>query len=815
MKSKLKTIKSTQMFSPIKDVRHGVIVTRDERFVKLLEVKPINFSLRSVREQNEVISNFAAALRNFPNKTHFKIISRRSDIAPFIDQLRKDMASEPVAAVRKQQAEQIDLVTRIGTTMGISRRFFMDFEYTEEDQFAKSPTFDTVVTKLTRDALSIKNSLAACGNDVIINNSDDYILSTLYSMMARNESIKAPFSQREIDVVSRYAATGVDLDGEVSLPINDFISPLRIDPAPSPKYIIIDGQYYMFCYIPSDAYPIRAYGGWLMPFLNFAEGVDVDIWFEKESVEKTKNKLDMGMRFNHATMTDADDLDRNFGKVMAAAQSAYYIKQGVDSGDEVGNFAVMFTVIADTLDELDYKYKELRRLCTRSDLKLKQSLFQMPDAFVSTMPICQCNKDIFKKSRRNILVSQFASVYPFTSFELSDENGTLIGVNGNNNSLVFLDIYDTTKYNNANTLILGSPGGGKTYLAQLMALRMRAKGIQVFSIVALKGYEYERACRAVGGQFIRIDPDSPQNINIMEIRKRSNTESVLVAGSAASKSSILIGKVQQLHRFYQILLPDMTAEERQTLDEALIGTYKAFGITQDNDSLNDPANPGMYRAMPILGDLFEQLESCGSKASRLANVLKRFVVGSASSFNQPTNIDLDNKYTIFDVSNMSEEMRPIGLFIATEFVWDKIKEDPSKKKALFMEECWRLGQIVIEIFKIIRGYGGAAIAVTQEITDTFSSANKELSSTLVATSEIKIVMKTKPKEAEIIGRELDLSEQEVEAITTFRERGQCLLAASSNHVYMQVQGNRTEHDLITTDRRDYERLEREGANQSA
>ena len=804
---KLQLLQSTQTFSPVKDVRDGIIVTRDERYIKLLEFRPINFGLRSPAEQEEVIRKFADALRNFPSKFHFKIVSRRSDITPFVEQMRENMEKETVEAVRRQQEEQINLVTKIGTTMGVTRRFFLDFAYEAEDArmlAARTPTFEMVRSKLTRDEYRITADMNAIGNTLISRDTDEWVLSALYGIMCRAESDKTPFAKREAEVAARYAAAGINLQNELSLPINDFISPGRIDPAPSPKYMIIDGKYYMFGYIPSNAYPLRAHAGWLTPFLNFSEGVDIDIWFRKESIEKISNKLDLAIRMNHAKGSGADELDKDYASLMQAQESAYYIKRGLEAGDELGNFAVMFTIMADSYDELDIKYRELRKLCIRAGLVMKQCLFQSQQAFLSTLPICKYEDSIFEKSRRNMLLSEFSSIYPFTSFELSDEDGVMIGLNGNNSSLVFLDVFDTSKYNNANMMILGSPGGGKTYLSQLLALRMRAKGIQVFSLVAMKGFEYERACAAVEGQFVRVGPDSPHTINVMEIRK--TYASKLDENSAASRSSKLVSKIQQITRFFELLLPDINVEEKQLLDEALINTYAEYGITQDNDSLIDENDPSQYKEMPILGDLYEQLILFAPKTDRLCSAVKRFVVGSARSFNQPTNIDLDNRYVIFDVSNMSKEMQPIGMFIATEFVWDKIREDPSKKKVLFMEECWRLGPIVNEIFKIIRGYGGSAVAVTQEITDTFSAENKEMSSTLVATSEIKVLMKTKPREAEIIGKELDLAEQEVQDRTEFRGKGQCLMLASANHVFVQVRGNRTEHDLITTDRRDYERI---------
>ena len=164
------------------------------------------------------------------------------------------------------------------------------------------------------------------------------------------------------------------------------------------------------------------------------------------------------------------------------------------------------------------------------------------------MPICKLNKTLFERSKRNMLTSAAASCYPFTSYEMSDENGILLGVNKHNNSLVIVDIFNSRVYKNANMAILGTSGAGKTFTMQLMALRMRRKGTQVFIIAPLKGHEFLRACKNVGGEFISISPASKQCINIMAIRRVDQTANAIIDG-VVNENSILARKIQQLHIF--------------------------------------------------------------------------------------------------------------------------------------------------------------------------------------------------------------------------------------------------------------------------
>lgn len=173
----------------------------------------------------------------------------------------------------------------------------------------------------------------------------------------------------------------------------------------------------------------------------------------------------------------------------------------------------------------------------------------------------------------------------------------------------------------------------------------------------------------------------------MEIRKTDKSVDELLDGAPIEKSE-LAAKIQQLHIFFSLLIPDMSHEERQLLDETLVKTYNKKGITHDNESLDDPDNPGHYKEMPILGDLYDILITA-PETKRMANILNRLVHGSASTFNQRTNVNLDNKYTVLDISELSGDLLTAGMFVALDYVWDKTKENRTVEKAIFIDECWQ------------------------------------------------------------------------------------------------------------------------------
>ena len=815
-KDKLKVIKSSQSFSPIRDVKDGIIVTKDGRFVKVMEFSPINFALRSSGEQDTIISQFAMALKGMPENIQFKVVSRKADVSNFVNNIQREMESETNEGCRRLQQGQIELITSVGMEQGITRRFFIAFAYEDKGGIKKRPSFEQISASLHTQAAAIKSGMETCGNEEMsVNYDDEYTLSVLYSIMSRAESETKPFDDREFEVLARYAATGdIDFTKPLHIPVNDFISPRMIDAKTSPKHIIIDNMYYSFCYLPSDAYPIRSVAGWLSLLINIGEGVDVDFFIQKEDVANIQRKLQYRLRYNKVRMKETEDTSQDYDDLLSAIESGYYLKSGVAGNDEFCYMATILTITARSLESLNERYSDVKRYLIKHDLKIKQCLFQQIEAFNSTLPLCQYDKGIFKKGKRNILTSSLASAYPFVSFEMTDENGILLGVNKNNNSLVFVDIFDTKKYSNANMAILGSSGSGKTYALECMALRMREKQTQVFLIAPDKGHEFKRACDAVGGQFIVIAPGSGHNINVMEIRKKDDTKSRLIDGDSDVTTSVLAGKIQQLHSFFSLLIPDIKYEERQLLDEALIKTYQKFGITSKNKSLYDPLDRSRYRKMPILGDLHEELKKGGEETKRLYNILSRFVTGSAASFNAPTNVNLDNKYVVLDVSTLTTDMLPVGMFLALDYVWDKAREDRTARKVIFIDETWKLigpsasvqaAEFVLEIFKVIRGYGGAAIAATQDLKDFFALEDGRFGQGIINNARTKLILKTEPKEAARLAEALDLTHTERTQISRL-EQGSGLLAANSNHIFIEVKASKSEHDLITTDRQDLDKL---------
>jgi hypothetical protein len=287
------------------------------------------------------------------------------------------------------------------------------------------------------------------------------------------------------------------------------------------------------------------------------------------------------------------------------------------------------------------------------------------------------------------------------------------------------------------------------------------------------------------------------------------------------EESLLMAKIQKLHIFFSLVFPDMTTEEREYLDEKLIEAYSKKGITFDNSSLYSDESSDTFtleqkfKPMPVLGDLYDILET-DTRTHRLALLLKRLVKGSLKAFNQQTNVDLDNKYIVADISELKGDLLPIGMFIVVDLFWDRIKEDRAQKKVIFLDELWKLigtagnrltAEFVLEIFKVIRGYGGAAVGGTQDTADFFALEGGKYGKGIISNSSLKFVLQLEEDEVKALKKMLKLSDDETAKVTSFA-RGHGLFYAGVNHIAVEFRADRSESSLITTDRLELEEMRR-------
>lgn len=800
------------------EIKDNVIITPDKRYVTIVEIAPINFDYKTALDKEKIIDGFAQLTKIGPVTMQIKSLSRRADVNKYINVLNHDFALEKDSHLKPYQDDYMRLIKRLGVYSGLSRRFFIVLEACGNDT-EKIKSFDDAVYYLDKAKQTIRRFIRNCGNAVIRHGDEkNFLINTLYEFANKNKTIYDLKERKQAfyDEAKRITDNDEELLDNFDVPVSTLVSPEKIEFYS--EYCVVDGTYYSFLYIPSKEYPSRISYAWLTGIICGAEGIDVDIFVDKKDSKSMKNKLRTKIRINKARMNTMKNTEgENYEEIGKSIQSSAYIRNRLNSGEDFFYVTTMFTLSASSLEELYEKNSAVKDMFGAIDVDLNECEYKIKEAFSSYMPLNTLDPYIYGKGKRNMTTSGLSAFYPFNSFEVSDTDGILLGISDNKTMLV-IDNFDTSKYSNANITLLGTSGAGKTFTLQTMCLRFRLKGVQTFVIAPIKGDEYERGCKEVNGEFLTISSGSKTRINIMEIRPSADENAKKLGySSKRERQSILSSKIDSLLTFFSLAIGDMSGEERTFLDDAILKTYSLKGITKDNSSLIDttktvvdeqgnPVSNVVYKEMPILEDLYNVL-SQQKGTERLANILLRFVTGSASAFNGQTNVDLSNKYIIFDLNDLSDELKPLGMFVALEFIMDTVRQDKTQKKVVAIDEAWMLlnknplaAEFVVTVFKTIRGMGGSGIAATQDIEDFFALEGGKYGKAVLNNSRIKMILRLDDDEAKIVKEHFNLTHNELKIITNF-SRGQVLVKANENTFTVNIKDSRKETLLITSDQK--------------
>ena len=528
--------------------------------------------------------------------------------------------------------------------------------------------------------------------------------------------------------------------------------------------------------------------------------MNISIFYEKQNQYKTIKDLTYHIGNVGVDIKDKNQNREDIDIAIFTYNDAKYIRKEMQVNNEDLYFLYIYiNIFSDNFKDLEYYLNCIEGIMQSKGMQTRRATFREEQIFKSCLPIFENNIDLKNSAKRNVLTSGLISTYPFISSSIFDEDGIFIGKNIYNNSLIFVDRYNTEKYKNANMCIFGTSGAGKSFYTKLLILRYRLFGIEQYVIDPER--EYINLAKALEGTIIKIGPSSNNFINVMDIREESLEE---------GEKGYLVTKISKLIAFFDLIFGNLNEEEKAILEEKLIEVYNLKNINFDDNSLFlDNTNSIISKKfksskdMPILEDLYNVLKE-DEKTKKFSIKLIPFVKGSLSFFNNHTNIELNNKLIIADVYELGEENLKYGLFVFVELFWDKIKLNRKKQKAIYLDEIWRLigvtsnkevASFIYKIFKTIRKYGGSAVAITQDISDLFSLENGIYGKSILNNSSIKSFFSLEEENIKILSENINLSEKEKIEIKSLK-RGESLMFIGDEHILVNIESSDFEKSLV-------------------
>ncbi len=522
-------------------------------------------------------------------------------------------------------------------------------------------------------------------------------------------------------------------------------------------------------------YPRYVSANWLEPLVEFDHQLDIAMFIYPTSSPDILSDLRRKIAEMEATIaSQADQGEVIDPTVTAALEDALGLQEELAKGVErFFLFSLYVTISSETIADLEQASKNLSTTLASLLLLAKPATLQMEDGFKTTLPIGSDRLFL----ARNMDTTSLASTFPFTSAMLTQDKGILYGVNQQNGSLI---VFDRFSLENANEVVFGKSGSGKSFCIKLEVLRQFMFGTEII-IVDPEG-EYESLANALGGEHLAFTPSSPIKINPFDL-----------TGMYEEGENELGLKILSLHGLLKIVMGQLDSEHDAILDRAMVLTYQQKGITADPATQkNEP---------PIMEDLYKTLLGMEDQSAKeLALRLEKFIKGSlAGIFNQQSNLDIKNPLTVFSLRTLEDELRPIVMHLILDFVWTRVRKT-LKKRILVLDEAWYMmkyedsASFVYSIAKRARKYYLGLTTATQDVEDFLST---EYGKAVLSNSSLQILLKQGTSEVDIVSKTFYLSEGEKQLLLS-ANIGEGLFFAGQNHVAIKVVGAAFEHDIITS-----------------
>ncbi|PID32344.1 conjugal transfer protein TraC [Candidatus Saccharibacteria bacterium] len=581
--------------------------------------------------------------------------------------------------------------------------------------------------------------------------------------------------------------------------LRDFIAPSSIEFFGT--HFQIGTRYARTYYV--YGYPRQVYTGWLSGMINLDEVLDLSMIIEPvesqavlENLRKKVSQLEAGIQID----SDKGRV-RDPGK-QAAILDAEELRDKLQVGEErFFRFGLYFTIYGSSMDELEFVSHKVESMLGQQLVFSKPASSQQEQGLNCTVPQLTDQMQI----RRNFSTGALSTSFPFTSADLSQEDGILYGINMHNSGLV---IFDRFTLENGNAVVFAKSGAGKSFTVKLEALRSMMMGTEIFIIDPEN--EYQRMSEAVGGAYVRLSLNSATRINPFDLPRVVDSEE---ADDALRSNLITLhgllrlmmgGAQAQMVNAGSAALPALSPSEEADLDAALIETYARAGIT--NDPLTHNAQP------PTINDLYDTLLHMGGSGPQLAQRLRKYTSGTfAGIFSQQSNIDINNPLVVFNIRDLEDELRPVAMYIVLNFIWNKTKSD-QKRRMLIVDEAWQLmkyedsANFLFSLAKRARKYNLGITTITQDVEDFMGS---RMGRAIVANASMQILLKQSSSAVDVLADVFKLTSEEKKRLSQFPV-GQGLFFAGQSHVHIQITASATETSLITTNPQQVQEMDQHG-----
>lgn len=777
-------------------MQQGFFFMNNGQVIGIVEVIAINYHQRTNSEKNMILANFKRFLKIAPSTMHYKIKTEKADINHLITNILKANKNETDPRVLEQMNDYINNIKTLQSKETYSKRFYVIYEYEGDIEGRKSNDREEIIQTMMETRWTIMNQFKKIGNVVVMPSTTREVLTQPLEIVYRHFNPKSsrtePFEVRVMRLQHDEENYNDTHSIKKEIKASDYVAcrGLRLLKKNN-QALIMDGVYQDYLILKHDGYPSGSpgvYPGWIADILDDFDDIDIDVITKKSphdiTLEWLKQNNKLTINFANQNKNNPEKQEELYSK----ASMRKYVIEMMEKGDEdMHGVMTIITIRAKSMKELRLKTNSITRCLSQNSIYTATSNYTRMALFKMTMPFMYINNMLFRKYSHDFLTSGLASFYWYSTYQLMDERGYVLGINIMNSTMVALNNY-LKKYVNPHILILGTSGAGKTTTEQILGYRMRLTGMKCVFIIPAKGYlDYSKGCDNIAGSFISLGPGKKDCINIMEIRPQAVVKT--------ETSSLLARKINSLAGFINIRLTGderLTSDESAALNTMLTKLYETFGITDDNDSIYYEGTNEL-KIMPLIEDFYNYAQG-DPLLKKVETVLLPFVKGNCKNMNSYTNVDLDNDYIVFDVNEdtMTKEEFAAYSYIAVDCACTIAKRSTSEYVNVFLDELWKfmkntkLAELIEAMNLLLRAYNSSLVMATQNI-DHLLNVPGNYGKSIITNAAIRIILKLSDIETETVAKYIKLTEHDKMQLQSY-EQGNGMIIANNNkmNVYMKA-----------------------------
>lgn len=563
-----------------------------------------------------------------------------------------------------------------------------------------------------------------------------------------------------------------EIAGANTLDLQDILAPSAVKI--NPKEIWLGEKIVRTFFVIS--YPSTLTDNWLTPLINIDKVFDISIFIHPVETELILKKFQKAVAEVQSQISEREEkgLVRDPALDIAYQDLEDLRDRLQQAKEKIFDVGLYISIYADTEEELRKAEAEIRSMLESRLIYVRPALFQQEEGLKSILPT---ETDVLEVHQK-LNSAPLSSIFPFVSFDLTSDRGILYGVNRHNSSLVLFDRFSLPNYN---SVTFASSGSGKSYATKLEVLRSLMFDTDVIIIDPEREYEY--MAEATGGRYFNISLTSEHHINPFDIPPPVGDE---------TSEDVLRSQIITLVGLMRVMLGGLTPEEDAIIDRALTETYALKDITPDSDLTN--VEP------PLLSD-FELVLSGMEGGEELVQKLSKYTKGTWSGFlNKPTNVDINKQLVVFSIRDMEDELKPVAMYIVTNFIWTAIRKN-LRKRLLVVDEAWVMmksedtASFLFGLAKRGRKYYLGISTITQDVGDFLRSP---YGLPIITNSSMQLLLKQSPTSIDLVKKTFNLTEGE-KYLLLESGVGEGIFFAGMKHVAIKIIASYTEDQIITSD----------------